>query len=99
MAPRTRAAQYGAPLMEFAEVVRRRRMVRSYEDRPIPAAMLDRVLGHALRAPSAGFTQGTELVVLDTAEDRELFWSPPLEPAGRAGRARQAGLERAPVIV
>src|SRR3954447_8732036 len=85
--------------MEFVDLVRRRRMVRSYVDRPIPAEVLDRVLGHALRAPSAGFSQGTELVVLETAEDRELFWSTTLDPEWRAGRARQAGLEGAPVIV
>src|SRR4051794_38990764 len=85
--------------MEFAEVLRRRRMVRSYDGRPIPDEVVARVLGAARRAPSAGFTQGTELVVLERPEDRELFWSTTVDPEWRARRARQQGLERAPVIV
>ncbi|HEU4425490.1 MAG TPA: nitroreductase family protein, partial [Pilimelia sp.] len=37
--------------MEFAEVVRRRRMVRNYDpDRPVPAEVIDRLLDHAIRA-------------------------------------------------
>jgi nitroreductase len=61
--------------MEFAEVVRRRRMIRSYDaDRPVPPEALDTVLGAALRAPSAGFTQGVSFVVLNSVLDRETFW-------------------------
>src|SRR3954470_24174339 len=85
--------------MEFAEVVRRRRMGRSYDDRPIPDDVLSRVLSAGLKAPSAGFTQGTELLVLERPEDREVFWSLTLDAEWRARRERQAGLERAPVIV
>ena len=48
--------------MEFQEVVRRRRMVRNYDpDRPVPAEVRERLLANALRAPSAGFTQGWAL--------------------------------------
>ena len=40
-------------------MLRRRRMVRAYDPaRPVPAEALDAVLAAALRAPSAGFTQG-----------------------------------------
>src|SRR3954451_24786336 len=85
--------------MEFAEVMRRRRMVRSYEDRPIPDDVIDRVLGAGLRAPSAGFTQGTELLVLERPEDRELFWSLTVDAEWRARRPRPQGLARARVIV
>ena len=74
-------------------------MVRSYEDRPIAPDVLDRVLRHGLRAPSAGFTQGTELLVLEGREQTEMFWSATLDPDWRARRGRQQGLERAPVIV
>jgi nitroreductase len=50
-------------------------MVRTYQaDRPVPPALLRRALEHALRAPSAGFTQGWDLLTLVTAEDRERFW-------------------------
>ena len=55
--------------MEFDDVVRRRRMVRRYTDEPVPREIVDGILQNALRAPSAGFTQGTCFLVLDTLED------------------------------
>ncbi|WP_067494746.1 nitroreductase family protein [Actinoplanes sp. TFC3] len=62
--------------MEFDEVVRRRRMVRTYDpDRPVPPEIIDKLLKHALRAPSAGFSQGWGFLVLQTPEDRDLYWS------------------------
>lgn len=59
--------------MEFQDVVRRRRMVRNFEDRPIPAEVLDRILDNAARAPSAGFSQGWAFVALEGG-DRRTFW-------------------------
>ena len=48
-------------------MVRRRRMVRDYDpDRPVPADVRERLLAHALRAPSAGFSQGWAFLVLET---------------------------------
>ena len=62
--------------MEFDEVVRKRRMVRSYDpDRPVPPEVVDKIVNHALRAPSAGFSQGWGFLVLTSPEDRDLFWS------------------------
>jgi nitroreductase len=62
--------------MEFDEVVRRRRMVRSYDPaRPVPPELVDRIVKHALRAPSAGFSQGWGFLVLTEPADRELYWS------------------------
>jgi nitroreductase len=60
--------------MEHAEVVRRRRMVRAYSDRPLPAGTADRLVRAALRAPSAGFSQGWGFLVLDDDADRARFW-------------------------
>ncbi len=60
--------------MEFSEVVRRRRMVRRYSSEPVARAVLDRVLANALRAPSAGFSQGWAFLVLDEPADVERFW-------------------------
>lgn len=60
--------------MEFTDVVRHRRMVRTYDlDRPVPRDVVDRVLHAMLRAPSAGFSQGTGFLVLDTPEDVARF--------------------------
>ena len=60
--------------MEFSEVVRRRRMVRRYSPEPVDRAVLDRVLRNALRAPSAGYSQGWAFLVLDEPADVERFW-------------------------
>ena len=50
-------------------------MVRNYDpDRPVPAEIRDRILDHAIRAPSAGFSQGWGFLVLDEPADRERFW-------------------------
>jgi nitroreductase len=60
--------------VEFADVVRRRRMVRNYDpDRPVPAEIRERILANALHAPSAGFSQGWAFLVLEGA-DRDRFW-------------------------
>lgn len=62
--------------MELREVIRRRRMVRAYDpDRSVPREVLQRALEHAVRAPSAGFSQGWDFLVLTTQEERGLFWS------------------------
>jgi nitroreductase len=87
--------------MEFAEVVRRRRMVRNYDsDRPVPDELLDRLLDYAIRAPSAGFSQGWGFLVLTEPADRDRFWaaSTPPEDAGEPD-SWLAGLQRAPAII
>ena len=84
--------------MDFAEVVRRRRMVRDYDpDRPVPAAVVDRLLEHAIRAPSAGFSQGWAFLVLESADDRALFWS--VTASEDAPDAWLARMGRAPLLV
>jgi len=60
--------------MELQDVIRRRRMVRSFEDRPIPAELVDRILHNATRAPSAGFIQGYAFVALEGPEQTDEFW-------------------------
>ncbi|MCW2527539.1 MAG: nitroreductase [Pseudonocardiales bacterium] len=61
--------------MEFSEVVRRRRMVRRYlPERPVPRARLDRLLETAVRAPSAGFSQGWHFLVLDEPGPVADYW-------------------------
>ncbi len=70
--------------VELREVVRRRRMVRAYDpERAVPAEMVDRLLAAAIRAPSAGFTQGWDFLVLRRRDDRERFWAA-LSDAGEA---------------
>jgi nitroreductase len=56
--------------MEFRDVIRRRRMVRAFESRPVPDPVLQELLRVAQRAPSAGHTQPLQLVVVRDAETR-----------------------------
>ena len=71
--------------VELDEVVRRRRMTRHYGDNPVPAEVLDRVLGVALRGPSAGFSQGVDLLVLEGPAQARLFFEMTSDPEFLAG--------------
>jgi nitroreductase len=66
--------------MELREVVRRRRMVRRFDPRPLPDEVLDRVLHSATRAPSAGFSQGLDLLVLEGRDAVRGFWRATADP-------------------
>lgn len=72
-------------------------MCRDYQDRPVESAVLDRILDQARRAPSAGFSQGIDFVVLE-GSDTARFWDHTLPPPERESFA-WPGLLRAPVIV
>jgi len=61
--------------MEFSEVVRRRRMVRDFDPRPLPPEHVQQILAHAQRGPSSGFTQGFEFLVFEGAAETERFWT------------------------
>jgi nitroreductase len=51
-------------------------MVRNYDpDRPVPPEVIERILDHAIRAPSAGFSQGWAFLVLEAPADRAAFWA------------------------
>jgi len=60
--------------MEVREAILRRRMVRAFEDRPVDPQVVDRLLEHAIHAPSAGFSQGWAFLVLTEPADRTRFW-------------------------
>jgi nitroreductase len=83
--------------MELRDAIRTRRMVRSYDpDRPVPRPLIDDLLALAVRAPSAGYTQGWRFVVLESSEARAAFWAATASgpPDGWVRRLRQA-----PVLV
>ncbi|HVU92789.1 MAG TPA: nitroreductase family protein [Jatrophihabitans sp.] len=84
--------------MELSEAVRRRRMIRSYDpDRPVPRDTVEMLLNLAIRAPSAGYTQGWRFLVLDDITSRTRFWSATTgdEPADDWLRR----MESAPVLI
>ena len=70
--------------MEFQDVVRRRKMVRTFEDRPIDPAVLERIIANAQRAPSAGYSQGWAFLVLNGKDETERYWNTTMTPERRA---------------
>lgn len=85
--------------MEFEDVVRRRRMVRNFDDRPVPPEVVGRLVANAVRAPSAGFTQGCELLVLEGHEQTSRFWAASVPPDAGRVRALWPGVARAPLLI
>jgi len=66
--------------MDFRELLKRRRMVRSYRPDPPDPDAIDRIVRTVRRAPSGGFSQGQSLVVVTEPELRRRI-------AERAGEA------------
>jgi nitroreductase len=86
--------------VELADVLARRRMVRRYDpEAPVADDALEAVLAAALRAPSAGFTQGVSLLVLASREERESFWSATLVSPDEKPNRWLDGMRTAPVLV
>lgn len=84
--------------MELSEAIRRRRMVRSFTADPVPPALLDGLLDAARRAPSAGNTQATRYLVLDTPDAVAGYWDLTLTAEAR-DRFSWPGLLVAPALV
>jgi nitroreductase len=57
-------------MVEFTEVIKRRRMTRNYLDKPVEADALRRIVATGRRGPSAGFTQGLYFVVVTEDDAR-----------------------------
>ncbi len=71
--------------MEFRRVVRTRVMTRRFRpDRPVSEAAVRDLVALAQRAPSAGFSQGWDVVALLTPADRDRFWASATEPEALA---------------
>src|SRR5438105_12980761 len=56
--------------MDFAEIMRRRKMVRNYTDEPVAREVIERIVDRGRRAPSGGFSQGVRMVVVTDPETR-----------------------------
>jgi nitroreductase len=84
--------------LELRDAVRRRHMVRSFRADPVADDALDRVLDAGRRAPSAGFSQGCDLLVLRSPAARTRFWDVAFPTPGRS-RHPWPGLFEAPVVI
>ena len=87
--------------MDFHEVLRRRRSVRTYDSRPVPREVLERITNAAVvRAPSAGFSQGLRLVVVtDPATRKEIAVAGAEEELAAEGRPRWKAAAPVHVVV
>jgi nitroreductase len=85
--------------MELRDAIRRRRMIRSYDpDQPVPRETIERLLNLAIRAPSAGHTQGWRFLVLDDATSRNRFWTATVAE-DEVGDRWLERMQRAPALV
>lgn len=84
--------------MELAHAVRTRRMVRNYDpERPVSREVVTELLSLAVRAPSAGHTQGWRFLVLDDITSRTAFWT--ATTSGAEPDSWLTGMRTAPVLV
>jgi nitroreductase len=84
--------------MEFQDVVARRQMVRDFSPEPVARPLVEQLVAHAGRGPSAGFSQGFAFVVLTDPDQRRMFWETTSGPEWR-GESESAPLTRAPVVI
>jgi len=57
--------------MELGDILKQRRMVRSYRPDPVPREVIERIVATVRRAPSGGFSQGHRLVVVTDPPKRQ----------------------------
>ncbi len=84
--------------MDLETAVVRRRMVRSFAGEPLPNGLVDRMVGAALRAPTAGNSRGTAWIALEGPEETSRYWLAATDPEWRASSRRWPGLSRAPAV-
>lgn len=84
--------------MQTQDAIMRRRMVRRYTDEPVADEVIARIAKLALRAPSAGFSQGWDFVLLRNPAARQRFWDATTDPDASADSWLR-GIQQAPVLI
>ncbi|MGE5274884.1 MAG: nitroreductase family protein [Verrucomicrobiota bacterium] len=56
--------------MDFAEILRHRKMVRNYTNEPVEREVVERIVARGRKAPSGGFSQGNRFVVVTDEKTR-----------------------------
>jgi nitroreductase len=85
--------------MEFIDMLRKRRMTRNFEDRDVDPALVERILSAGLRGPTAGHTQGVDLLVLEGPAQTGRYWDAALPAGEPRDRFPWPGLLMAPLLV
>lgn len=83
--------------VEFRDVVRRRKMVRTFREGSLEPSVIQRILDHGRRGPSAGYAQGYAFLVFEGPEETARFW----EAASAGGDADRVleSVRRAPLVI
>lgn len=85
--------------MELREAIRRRRMIRHYlPDQPVTEQQVETILAAAIRAPSAGNSQGWDFLVLSDTASRDAFWDAATEELSSPDRWLNA-MVQAPLLI
>jgi nitroreductase len=87
-----------AGIMDFADVLRRRKAVRSYLPDPVPRETLERIVARGRKIPSAGHSQGLRLVVVTDADTRQAIADLAGEP-GYVEMGMEPWISRAPAHI
>jgi nitroreductase len=86
--------------MNLEDAIRRRRMIRSYSTETVSLELVSQLLVLSLYAPSGGFTQATQYLVVSSPYDREMFWQQcASEEFRNTAQERWPTWQEAPVIV
>jgi nitroreductase len=80
--------------MDFDRIIQRRRMVRSFRSDPVSTETVERIVDVARRAPSAGFSQGVEFVIVTEPVLRDKVVA-----IASVGERMRAGLAPAPAHI
>ena len=85
--------------MEFTDMLRKRRMTRSFEHRELDPELVERILAAGLRGPTAGYTQGVDLLVLEGPAQTGRYWDAALPDGEARVGFPWPGLLAAPLLV
>jgi nitroreductase len=87
--------------MDFQKVVNKRKMIRSFTEELIPQEKIEVIISNFFRGPSAGFSQGIELLVLNTKQDIERYFNclGPKEERNKGVLSKWSKLENAQLIL
>lgn len=86
--------------MEFQSVINRRKMIRSFSAKEVEKSKIDRITKNIFKGPSAGFSQGIEILVLTDEEGREKFYSQwGTKEERRKSYAKWPNMENAALII
>lgn len=85
--------------MDFAEILRSRRMVRHFTNESLDDEVVERIIGAGLRAPSAGYSQGTSMLVLRSDDARQRLRSSHSDTDRGWQPSVARGVFKAPLII